>query len=290
MNAFMFNRIFTKNHVKCQPIFIIGVPRSGTTLLRILIDSHPNIACGPEAPWLARGAASIKNLYEFMANNTLGYVLNYGVSKDVFCCQFAAWVDSLFSAYAESHGKQRWAEKTPDHSLEIPFLAELFPDAYFVHIVRDGRDVACSTAILSAERKSISEWHANNLLLDEGVTAINTIQNAARRWQIWLNRIELDLKKVRNSYFLRYEDLVRMPEFELRRLMDFVKADYSPSMLDYMKKKHDYPDWEWGSRDVKQSIEISNRSIGRWEKQLDQNAIIELETLIGATLKRYAYN
>ena len=61
-----------------EPIFIVGVPRSGTTLLRVILDSHSRIACGPEAPWLARSDHSIKNLYQFMAQDPLGYVRSYG--------------------------------------------------------------------------------------------------------------------------------------------------------------------------------------------------------------------
>lgn len=286
----MLKRLFGKGKCVKPPIFIIGVPRSGTTLLRVLFDSHPNIACGPEAPWLARGASSIKNLYCFMADDRFGYVQNYDVSKDAFKKQVSSWVNNLFMTYASGCGKGRWAEKTPDHSLEIPFLAELFPDAYFVHIIRDGRDVACSTAILSEERKAMSEWHATNLLLSDGVVVPNTLQNAALRWQKWLTQIEIDLKQVRNSRTIRYEDLVNNPEQELRRLLTFTGEEFSSEMLCYMEKKHDYPDWEWGSRDVNRSNGISIRSVRRWEKQLDQDMIHELDSLIGVTLRKYNYN
>jgi SAM-dependent methyltransferase len=285
----MFKSLFQKSIVAGEPIFIVGVPRSGTTLLRVLLDSHPNIACGPESPWLARGVPSIKNFYRFMAEDPLGYVQSYGVSRKRFRKQIADWVDSLFMEYARSCGKDRWAEKTPDHSLEIPFLAELFPNACFVHIVRDGRDVACSTSILSEERKAISEWHSNNLLMDDGMVADNTVQNAALRWHTWLRRIERELSRVRRSYTLRYEDLVAAPEQELKHLMTFIGEEFSPIMLDYMKKKHDYPDWEWGSRDVKRSEGISTRSVRRWEKQLEPAVIAELEGLAGETLLHYGY-
>jgi len=288
----MFEKLFKRTSPKCQknePIFIVGVPRSGTTLLRVLLDSHPNIACGPETPWLARGTHSIKGLYRFMAEDSLGYVKSYNVPQKELRKKTAEFVDGLFMAYATSKNKSRWAEKTPDHSLEIPFLADIFPNACFVHIVRDGRDVACSTSILSEERKAVSEWHSNNLLMDDGVVATNTVQNSALRWLTWLRRIERELSRVRRSYTLRYEDLVAAPEQELRRLMTFIGEEFSPTMLDYMKRKHDYPDWEWGSRDVKRSKGVSTRSVRRWEKQLEPAVITELEGLLGETLLHYGY-
>lgn len=273
-----------------DPIFILGVPRSGTTLLRILLDSHPNIACGPESPWLARTDISIKNLYQFMAHNQFGFVENFGVNIEQLRQETADYINRLYLAYAANRGKSRWAEKTPDHCLEIPFLAEIFPDAYFIHIVRDGRDVACSTSTLSEERRSISDWHTNNLLMDDGVIVVNSLLNAGLRWQVWINKIEAGIKHVRRSCTLRYEDLVASPETEMRRLMEFVGESFSISMLDYSKVKHEFPKWEWGSRDVERSSRISPRSICRWRKQLDQETILDIESQISATLIKYGYD
>jgi hypothetical protein len=282
-------RYFRRNTITIsEPIFIIGVPRSGTTLLRVLLDSHPNIACGPESPWLARTDLSIKNMYQFMANNQFGFVKNYGVSEEVLRQETSGYIDRLYLAYARSRGKSRWAEKTPDHSLDIPFLFELFPHARFIHIVRDGRDVACSTAILSEERKKISPWHSENILLSDGEVVSNTLQNAALRWKMWNQKIEAELKKC-NHVMIRYEDLIEKPEFELRRVMDFVGEAFNTGILSFMKLKHDYPKWEWGSTDVKKSGGISDRSIARWRKQLNENDIVEIESLIGDTLIHYGY-
>jgi len=271
-----------------EPIFILGVPRSGTTLLRVLFDSHPSIACGPESPWLARTDLSIKNMYQFMLHNQFGFVKNYGVNKDILRRETADYIDRLYMAYAASLGKSRWAEKTPDHSLDISFLYELFPRARFIHIVRDGRDVACSTTILSEERKKISPWHSENILFADGEIGPNNLQNAALRWKLWTRKIEAELKNCENI-MLRYEDLIAKPEVELRRLMGFVGEDFDSGMLNFMKSKHDYPTWEWGSTDVKKSGGFSDRSIARWKKQLHENDIAEIESLIGDTLKHFGY-
>ena len=208
-----------------------------------------------------------------MAEDTLGYVKNYGVSNAELRLQVAKWINDLFMTYAKSKGKKRWAEKTPDHSLNIPFLAELFPEAFFIHIVRDGRDVACSTAILSDERKAMCEWHSKNILLDENAVVENTLQNAALRWKTWSLKIERSISSL-NAITLRYEDLIISTERELRRLMGFIGEKYEPSMLSYNRVKHDFPEWEWGSRDVKRLPSITNRSLERWKRQLSPELIL----------------
>jgi len=272
-----------------SPVFILGVPRSGTTLLRVLFDSHPQFACGPEAPWLARGAHSLKQLYYYMADDKFGYVANFGVSREVLRDRFASYVNSIFMAYAEKKGKSRWVEKTPDNCLDIPFLIELFPDAKFIHIVRDGRDVACSTAILSRERKAISSWHSDNLLMDDGVVVKNTIHNAALRWEVWNRIIEENLEKAKHKIIVKYEDLVTETHITLTHLLEFIGEEYVHSMTDIEKFHHDLPEWEWGSRDIKRAKGISKRSLARWEKQLLPREISQIEASVGATLLKYGY-
>lgn len=285
----MFRCFRRESPTTSEPIFIIGVPRSGTTLLRVLFDSHPNIACGPESPWLARASASVKNLYMYMTDDPFGYVKNFGAQREVVRSQMASLVNNLYLAYAQKKGKKRWAEKTPDHSLEIPFIADLFPDARFVFIVRDGRDVACSTAILSDKRREISPWHSENILLDDDNVVPNTLLNAALRWKIWNERIERSLSGLKHIR-LRYEDLIAEPCKELERLTIFVGESYDSAMLEYMRKKHDYPDWEWGSTDVKKSSGINARSVNRWKQQLDKASLLEIESAICDSLKFYGYN
>jgi len=276
------------NHSTMPPIFIIGVPRSGTTLLRTLLDSHPNIACGPESPWLARSPVSIKRLYEFMRQDKFGLCKSYKVSEDKLTLLFKELIDDILLSYAYSKGKYRWAEKTPDHSLEIPFLSELFPDAYFVHLVRDGRDVACSTAIVGEERKKISSWHSQHILVSDDIILPNTVENAAKRWAKWLDLIENVLKKCKH-YVLRYEDLVALPETEVKGLFHFVGEAFDTSVLRYQTKTHDFPDWEWGSQEVSKLRSISKKQVGRWKKDISSSVIETIEAEIGEKLIKYGY-
>ena len=118
------------------PIFILGVPRSGTTLLRMIIDSHPEIMCGPEAPWITNQqldwAPSLRSLTLFMTKNEWGAVKAFkGVEQDLIYQLIANFINEIMSVSARSHGKIQWAEKTPRNIIALPFLYRLFPHAKF---------------------------------------------------------------------------------------------------------------------------------------------------------------
>lgn len=258
------------------PIFILGVPRSGTTLLRTILDSHPNIAAGPETPWLAaHQPRSLGGLYEFLTQSPHGYCASFGIDKPVVTDAVRAFADSLFSAYAQSRGKQRWAEKTPDDLLHLNFLLEVFPDATFIKIERDGLDTAVSTAIVADHRKGISDRHEKRLAFGKSCTVKNNAFNALLRWNHW-NRLIDTAMEGREIVKVRYEDLVNDTEPTLRRLLESLDEPFDPCVLNYADAKHDYPDWEWGSADVKHHGRIVNDRIGRAARELEP---VELELL-----------
>jgi hypothetical protein len=106
-----------------NPIFIIGVPRSGTTLLRVLLDSHPNIASGPETPWFcAHHPTIIGALVDYLCNVRHGYCQNFDGSRHEVFTAARAFVDTLLSSYARRKGQSRWAEKSPENLRFLPFL------------------------------------------------------------------------------------------------------------------------------------------------------------------------
>jgi len=126
---------------------------------------------------------------------------------------FAGVVSSLFISYARREGKVRWGDKTPDYVRSIPLLAYLFPTARFIHLVRDGRDVA-----LSLKQQS---WGSPNL-------------HEAGRW--WQTSVLAGIQHGRHlgpsRYFrLHFESLLDSPESTLRELLQWMGEDYSPAVL-----------------------------------------------------------
>jgi len=267
-----------------SPIFVIGVPRSGTTLLRVLLDSHPNIASGPETPWFcAHHPRTLGALVEYLCSDPHGYCANFGGAREEVFAAARVFVDTLLTGYARRKGKRRWAEKTPDNLQFLPFLKELFPDARFIHLRRNPLDVGLSTSVVPAHRKGVTPFNETRLALFFGVAVANNAFNAVLRWVHWERKIATGLAGI-DVLPVAYEELVRAPESTLRRIFEFVDEPWAPEAMNFMAAKHEFPGWEWGSADVvhySQSAKgISTERAGRADRELSPVDREILESLI----------
>jgi hypothetical protein len=125
-------------------------------------------------------------------------------------------VRTFYEAYMEQQGKQRWGEKTPTYVQRMPLIERALPEARFVHVIRDGRDVALS-------------------VLDRTVRDL-TAADVARRWQKKITKARNDAPRLRHYMELRYEDLILDTEPVLRRVCEFIKLDFDPAMLEYHER------------------------------------------------------
>lgn len=242
------------------PIFIIGVPRSGTTLLRVLLDSHSEIAGLPETPWLLGAYGSDTSLRGFLSGLTDG---PYGAVRNIADIApehvFAAGrslLETLFAPVLKARNKSLLAFKTPADIRHLDTLLKLVPDAYYIHITRDGRDVAMSQlgkkGIFFDDLKEYRRLGFANLL---------------RRWAEWESRIRsLLYREDHRVVHVRYEDLIANPEHELRRITAFLGLPFEAGMLNYAAHRHDYPSWEAGSTDVAGHNGISKAGSGKWRQ------------------------
>jgi protein-tyrosine sulfotransferase len=266
--------------VSKPPIFILGVPRSGTTLLRTLLDSHSNIACGPETPWLGgHQPRSVMELVRFLTEDKLGYCESFGRPREDVVGAARGFVSALMEGYSRGKGKGRWAEKTPDNVLYVDFLLEMFPEARVVWLTRAGLDVAVSTSVVAEHRRGISAFHEQNLRFGPGSAPVpNNAFNALLRWRHW-NR--LVGKSLHGREFLRvsYERLVTEPGETLRRVCEFVGEEFEPGMLEYSEQGHEFPEWEWGSADVRARGKIAGDRVGRGKRELPGVQLRLLEPL-----------
>ncbi len=255
---------------KSAPIIVLGVPRSGTTLLRTLLDAHPNVACGPETPWLAEHQpATLLGLVRSMCEPEYGYCQSFGQPPGVVHQAARRFLDEVMLAYARARGKRRWAEKTPNNVLHLDALSELLPDAKWVWITRDALDVAQSTSTVAEHRKGIAPVYERSLRLTRDLQARNTPLAATLRWVNWNRRIASFLSD-RSFHHLTYERLVCAPEAEMRRLCEFIEEPFDLGMLAYDTTRHDLPKWEWGSTDVSQHGKVVTGRIGTGMEHLDE--------------------
>jgi Sulfotransferase family len=216
-----------------RPIFLIGAPRSGTTLLRYVLSSHPRIHIPPESNFIPRllGKRSSRTLTRAEAVELVETVLTYrsffkdwrgerpdpaalvtGLSEPTP----SAIVDAIFSEYARQYGAGRWGDKSPIYTMHVGVLARAFPRAQFIHIIRDGRDVALS----------MQETYrgARFFYID--------VYYAAMSWKKRvLSALGAGARLGPSRYFqLRYEDLTSNPEMVIRSLCRYLGESYEPAM------------------------------------------------------------
>ncbi len=184
--------------VAFAPIFIIGVPRSGTTLLRVLLDSHSQILALPETPWVLGaygGRISLRELVLELSDGAFGVARNVaGVEADHVRAAGAAFLEQLVAPALAARGKAAVVFKTPSDIPHLEFLTGLLPQARYIHITRDGRDVA-----LSQLAKKGSFFHDLR-----GYRRLSHA-NVFRRWMEWEQRIRAvlyrgDLRVVHLNY------------------------------------------------------------------------------------------
>jgi protein-tyrosine sulfotransferase len=244
-----------------SPIFIVGVPRSGTTLLRVLLDSHSAILALPETPWISGaygGPLSLRQLLLDLAEGPYGVARNVaGIGPEHVLRAGASFLEQLFEPALKARDKSVLAFKTPSDIPHLEFLTALLPDARYIHITRDGRDVALSQ--LSKKGSFFLDLRGYRSL---------SYANVFQRWVEWEQKARSVLYRGGLHVFhLRYEDLIADPAGEMNRVMVFLGLNFEQRMLDYAAQSHDYPKWEAGSTDVAQRQSVSNRSVGKWRKE-----------------------
>lgn len=200
------------------PIFVVGCQRSGTTLLRLMLDSHPEIACGPETRFLGS--------FEAITGSEWHRISRFGHSREYWLMKMADFFSSFQEDYARSRGKRRWADKTPLYAMHLEFILELFPDAQIVHLIRDVRDVTASHRSAFGYRAAL---------------------NAPRKWSRYITEARrVGMPLLGTQYLeIRYENLVRDAEETMRGLLDYLHEPWDEAVLHYEDAPHDVPTRYW---------------------------------------------
>lgn len=219
-----------------QPIFLVGCPRSGTTLLRALLTTHPRIAIPPETHFIPQLIARFGtgSMHPPVRDQALAFLRRHPrfphglVSWNDLRAQVVArgsitaavLLHTFYALYAQREGgKSRWGDKTPSYVLHIPLLAQLFPQAQFLHIIRDGRDIALS----------ISEklWGGGSAVY------------AAALWQAYVTQARITGSRLPRTQYqeVRYEDLVATPRAVLQDLCAFLGEEFDERMLDFRQQR-----------------------------------------------------
>lgn len=272
-----------------KPFLILCSGSSGSTLLSVLLDKHPLLACGPEIGvfnkpdffntpfnnfqkkfpnWLKSGLPTDGQvrIYAFFFNKEAyfqtGESLNALVKESNSVKEF---IDKFYHQYLEKRGKKIWGEKTGSNAYCINNFLDLYPNAKIIHLVRDPRDTICSLY-----NRAIK---VNNY--ESGFAAVHAVSH----W-LYNNAAALQVKDHKNYLLVKYEDLVNKPKQVLQKVSNHIEIPYSE---DYFSSKIDdywkgfsegnvHKSWSNTPFDGK----LSNKSIGKYKTELNN----ELKHLI----------
>ena len=215
--------------------FVVGVGRSGTTLLRMMLDAHPRLAIPPETHFLnpfiqssGRLRFTPKLATRTIVNDERRRWNDFGLREEDLLAAFERIepfnttdaVRAFYVLYAEKHGKTRWGDKTPDYIRKMRKLQKTIPEARFIHVIRDGRDAGLSQ---------------NSRIVRRGKQPVPP-RELARRWRKRIVKARVDAEEVEHYIEVRYEDMVTDTESVLRRICEHIDLDFDPAMLTYYER------------------------------------------------------
>lgn len=275
-------------------IWIGGCGRSGTTLLRVMLGAHSALYAGPELNVHTNLLSQLKDAPQFLRRAYLLYdaktvadlTSKFDVPGDTIrhmrdeSRSFPEFVDRFLNEAARMHGKMRWVEKTPKNVAHLAYLFEHFPESKFIHVIRDGRDVACSL------RRHPEYVMRGGELVKTNIS--RPIGGCIRRWvrDVTAGRAFRDDRRYLE---VRYGDLLEQPEEQLRRVCAFLDIPFEEGMLSY----HESDSYKEKAAHFKPSERalkpIDAGSQGRWVRDLSHKDALIVEKEGGSLLRELGY-
>jgi len=236
-----------------EAVFIGGCGRSGTTLFKELMNRHSRCACGPETS-LYGLPFNIENIAA-----PWGINLEHLEKMRMDSSSLIDFADRFAHEFLKHEGKERWVEKTPNNVRVINRLLSWYPEAKFIHVVRDGRDVMCSL-----------RNHPKQRVVHGKIEPVHTVNPPAKSAARWLEDTMrgLAFKDHPRCIEVRYESLVNDPEAVIRRVCSFIGEDYEPAMLVPAEATSERAGQNLNNETA--SAPISSKSVGRWQQDLSR--------------------
>jgi hypothetical protein len=220
-----------------KPVFVVGSPRSGTSILTWCLGQHPNMFPVPESNWMGDFAISVAIGHQIGAARGDRSILSaMDISQDELFAILGRSINDLILRHRkdlerkrqvtseESERKGRWVDGTPEYSFHICGLRKLFPKALFIHLVRDVRSVV----------RSMLNFHP--------VAGHDLVNNEQEAYNYWFRTVSSCLLAER-AYGprvvlrLRYSDLLNAPEIAMRSVLEFIGERYTTACLNPLEKR-----------------------------------------------------
>lgn len=285
---------FKKKYLTSNPIFIGGDGRSGTTLLSVILNAHPKLSVGPElhfsgpknlgeyilhcAKLLAAGDPSVfgKGLKEnpdlklgvqfakrchrmgIEFDELLGIIQKISVNSSVESFKDRCYlIEALGKKLTKKFNTDRWGIKIMREIRSCDEYAKIWPNASFIHIIRDGRDVAASQ------------------LVDHGKWGYASISQASINWSKLISKTRTKAKNLKYLE-IRYEDLVLDPKNSIQVIVDFLGYEFHESMLDHTNSYNPIFENPYNHPSIDQITKpLNSTSIGRFKNDFSPAEIEE---------------
>jgi len=270
-----------------RPIFVGGCPRSGTTLLTAMLHAHPELAMPPETRFVVESyqrRVQFGDLRDEANRRAVGEWI-VGTKKTRFAdlqldpIRTAALVatapptigslsGAVLREFAARDGKRRWGDKRPKHIQHIRLIFRLFPDAQFIHLIRDAR--GCTASL-----KKLGWW---------GYEAPDALS-------LWRRSVESGIRArefLRPDQYLelRYEDLVADPVSQLQRICAFLGTGFTPVMLQHHETGEKLIDKPYHERVYRP---VDDASLQSWREVLEPAELALVEKKAGNLLDEFGY-
>lgn len=284
--------------------FVVGAPRSGTTMLRLMLDAHPELAIPPETYFITKAQkawrAAKRKPGEHEVEAFIDAVTNhkrwpdFHLDADDFAARvrernprkIGDGVRCFYEMYAEKIDKPRWGDKTPFYVRKMDLIHRVLPEARFVHIIRDGRAVALSIKDL---------WFGPD-----------TIEGCAEFWVARLDEARAKARELPHYLEIIYEDLVRDPEPNLRKIADFIEIPFDERMVRFYENVDERIALETPPEEVAQDGRVVSTEermkimenlkrppdptrIDRWRQAMPAEDIATFEAIAGERLRELGY-
>lgn len=239
-----------------KPIFLVGAERSGTTVLRLMLDHHPSIAWRNEFEHAVdqmpdhQGWPDLNHYYDWLETHRIFQASGVTINKSL---DYPALINDFLVQHRDRTGKPMIGATVHRH---FDRLLRIWPDALFIHILRDGRDVA---------RSNIGMGWAGNVWM-----GIEKWIEAEQLWKTLKEHIPVERR-----IDVTYENLIHSPEQELTRICEFLGLSYAPEMMNYVQNTtYDTPDPAY---------------IAQWRRKLTDRQVQLAESRIAPMLTERGY-
>ena len=275
-----------------SPIFIVGISRSGTTLLSRMLDAHSDIAILPETWWYVvldrlgcieeftdpwQTSLFFHEVWENLKSNrdpAARIFAGEAAKQPRYVGPTVRVLEKLGQAYANGRHARIWGEKTPGHALWLPQIRDLFPNARMLFMVRDPRDVLVSYD---------DRW--NN-----GRRDTEYLVTTAALLKFYLGHLLYrPIFPSEQFRWVKYESLTAEPAAELEKICDFLGVDFEPSMLAFHQRQQNVEDMGEGRHHRLLSKPATTEHIGRYRDAFTPSQIALVERLLGEEMQALGY-